>query len=267
MRLFKRILLIVLMVVVLTVSVVLLWMSQHYVVPIIMYHHVDTINTHGQANWVTPELFEKQMIYIRKNNYNVITFPELAESIHEKRKLPHKTVVITFDDGYVDNYTLAFPVLKKYKVPATIFLISDVINTEGYLSESQINEMWRNQINFGSHTRTHPYLPKISPEDRQKEIRGSKEVLEKLLKIQIDYFCYPVGGFTEDIKRMVREAGYKGACTTNRGAFRDNSDLYELKRIRFGNKDKTDFKIWAKLSGYYNLFRKTRLPKDEYPYD
>ena len=85
--------------------------------------------------------------------------------------------------------------------------------------------------------------------------------IEGELGHRIDYFAYPSGGFNESIQALVKESGYKGACTTNRGYHPHNDDPYEIKRIRFGNNDHSDLVLWVKLSGYYHLFRKWKNPE------
>jgi peptidoglycan/xylan/chitin deacetylase (PgdA/CDA1 family) len=120
-----------------------------------------------------------------------------------------------------------------------------------------MKEMEKYNIVAGAHTRHHVYLPKASGTEAQDEIAGSKKVIEDHLGHSIDYFCYPSGGFTADIKRLVMDAGYKAAVTTNRGKGKYNVDLYELKRIHMNNTDDeySGLVLWFKLSGYYNLFR------------
>ena len=116
-------------------------------------------------------------------------------------------------------------------------------------------------ISFGSHSRLHPYLPSIDSAEQRNQIQISKEILEHELGHPIDYFAYPSGGFNESIQALIKESGYKGACTTNRGYHPHNDDLYEIKRIRFGNNDHSDLVLWSKLSGYYQLFRKWKNPE------
>ena len=243
----------------LTVSCFLLWMSHNYTVPVMMYHSVDYADK-PEANWVSPELFERHMAYLFYHKYHVISLDELVDSIKEGRKISKKSVVITFDDGYENNYTYALNILKKYGFPATIFIPSDFLDTHGHLTTQQVKEMAQQKIDVGSHSRTHAYLPG-QPEITQKdEIRGSRQALEEKVATEIKYFAYPIGGFSPEIKKIVREAGYKGACTTNRGNDRANKDVYALKRIRFSNNDDKDHTLWIKLSGYYNLFRRLKDP-------
>lgn len=255
----KNIFLIIFVFLVIIIGGFLLWLPGHYVVPIIMYHQV-TYTDRPQTNWVSPENFEWQMAYLKDHGYNVIRLHELVEAIEEGRSLPRKTAVITFDDGYENNYTQAFKILKKYHFPAIIFVPSDRVNTEHYLTWEQIKEMIAAGIDIGSHTRTEAYLPDLMVERQRNEIQASKDILEQNLGITVEYFAYPIGGFSDGIKEIVKNAGYKAACTTNRGYDRFNKDLYELNRIRFSDKDIRKDYLWIKLSGYYNLFRKEKNP-------
>ncbi len=240
-------------------SCFLLWVSNNYVVPIMMYHNVD--NTHySEGNWITPENFERHMIYLKEHGYNVISLDELVTAIKEKQHISRKTVVITFDDGFENNYTNAYPILKQYGFPATMFIPSDLVNTKGRLTWEEIKEMAKHGVDIGSHGRVGEYLPSFSKKRQRDEIFTSKRILEDKLGRKISYFAYPIGGFTQDIKKMLVSAGYKGACTTNRGFDKKNLDVFELNRIKFSNKDNSDIILWAKLSGYYNLFRGYRAP-------
>ena len=238
-------------------GIFVLWVSDKYAVPIMMYHNVNYSNK-PRLNSVSPENFAKQMAYLHQHGYQVIPFSELVNSIREKKPLPQKSVVITFDDGYEDNYANAIPVLKQYHFPAIIFLVTDVVSKPGFVTWDQIKEMEKFGISFGSHTRLHTYLPSLDKAEQRNQIRGSKEILEQQLGHPVEYFAYPSGGFNDAIKELLKEAGYKAACTTNRGYHRMNDDPYIIKRIRFGNNDSCDFFLWAKLSGYNQVFRKCK---------
>lgn len=235
------------------------WASRHYVVPIMTYHHVNNVDPKRQDT-VSPERFEWHMAYLKKHHFNVLPLRALVRIIKQGKPLPRKTVVITLDDGYEDNYQYAFPILKKYGFPATIFVITDVINDEGYLTTTQMKEMLAQGIEIGSHTRRHAYLPGILGKTLLEEIQGSKDRLEQELGVPDVDFAYPAGGFTDEVKRAVQAAGYESACTTNRGYDRFNRDVYELKRVRFSDQDDRVDYLWMKLSGYYNFFRKPKNP-------
>ena len=230
------------------------WLSPRYTVPILMYHSIS----YGEgSSFVKPENFAKQMEYIKRNGYDVITLDELAGSIKDKRRLKRNKVVITLDDGYEDNFIYAYPIFKKFGFPATIFLPTDHMGRRGHLNWDEIRLMSKHKISFGGHTRTHLYLGDVSDiRVLLDEIGGPKKAIEREIGMPADYFCYPVGGFNAKVKEIVKEAGYKGACTTNRGFARLNSDVYELKRVKVTNSDALKpFSLWIKLSGYYNLFR------------
>jgi len=188
----------------------------------------------------------------------VISLDELVQGIKNGASFSEKTVVITFDDGFENNFLYAFPVLAKFDIPATIFIVTGYMGEkEGYLNWDQIRFMSNNGMDIGAHTRNNEYLPSIKdPGSLWDEIAGSKKDIEENLGTNVMYFCYPIGGFTKDVKDTVRKAGYKGACTTNRGTDRYNKDVYELNRIKITNSDCTKpLHFRAKLSGYYNLFR------------
>ena len=228
-----------------------------YVVPIIIYHHVEHVQK-PLANNVSPRSFARQMDYLKKHGYRVINLDELVHAIREKKRL-QKSVVITFDDGNEDNYAHAFPILKQHGFPATIFVIAATVGEEGYLNWGEIKEMERERVVIGSHTLSHVYLPGVSPQEHRHQIFESKKILEEKLGHPVDYIAYPSGGFNEEIKTIVKAAGYKGACTTNRGYHRLNEDIYELKRIRLSDRD-SNIALWVKFSGYYNLFRSLTDP-------
>lgn len=241
----------------LPIGIFYFFISPRYVVPILMYHSIESINP-PHPNSVNPEAFAKQMDFIQSGGYKVLSFDELIQSI-ENNQLPRHSVVVTFDDGYANNYSVAFPLLKEKKIPAMIFITPEQIGQPGYLTWDQIKEMERSGISFGSHTVNHTYLPDASPDEQKKQIVESKILIEKALGHPIDYFAYPSGGFTEAVKEMLKAAGYRAACTTNRGYHRDNKDLYELKRIRAKESDPS-FVLWTKLCGFYNFLRKSKSP-------
>ncbi len=236
-----------------------LWLSDKYVVPIIMYHHVrDSITTESDS--VSLYYFKKQMEFLKKYKYKVIGLEELVEGIKQGKSFPRKSVVLTFDDGFRDNYDNAFPVLKQYQFPVTMFVVISFLEHSGFLTWEQIKIMKEEGISIESHTMTHAYLPDFSKEEIVRELKESKRILEEKLGQPVLYLAYPIGGFNREIERLVEEAGYKAAFTTNRGYDRFNKDVYALNRIKFSDRNNTDLILWAKLSGFYNLFRKLKKP-------
>ncbi len=240
------------------------WLYPRYTVPILMYHSVQDKDG---TFFVSPENFARQMEFIKKNGYEVISLDQLVKSIKSGKPLKHNKVVITFDDGYEDNYKYAYPVLKQLGFPATIFLITDFMGKSfsdlpGFLSWEEIGLMSREGVSFGAHTKRHLYLGVIRDEKAAfEEISGSKKAIEQQINMPVDYFCYPTGGFCARAKQLVVLAGYKGACATNRGVNINNKDVYQLKRIKVTNFDLAKpFSFRIKLSGYYNIFRNDKRP-------
>ena len=232
-----------------------LWIVPHYTVPIITYHSIGYQN---DALSVTPENLDRQLAYLKDNHYNVISLDALVEGIKSNKKF-EKTVVITFDDGRKDNYQYAYPVLKRYNFPVTIFLAANLINNKAdFLTWDEVRAMMKDNISFEAHTKNHVHLDFVkSDEELWDEIAGAKKMIEDNIKTPVYYFSYPYGAFNDKVQSFMKKAGFKAACTTNVGPGRFNQDLYALKRIRI--KNDSSFTFWAKLSGYYNLFRRPRL--------
>jgi len=226
-----------------------------------MYHSIAIDPADSLS--VTPENFQKQMQYLQNAGYAVVSLDELVDAILTGKKFSRKEVVLTFDDGIENNYIKAFPVLSKYEMPAIIFLeTANIGSKDTYLTWDQVRLMAKNNIAFGAHTKTGAYLPSIREEHLLvSEIVSSKPDIEGQIKKEVKYFCYPTGGFNDRIKKIIRNAGYKGACTTNRGFDKLNTDVYEINRIKITDSDMNKpFNFRVKLSGYYNLFRKGKSP-------
>lgn len=259
MKLFKRLLVILAVMFFGAISLFFGWVYLKHVTPILMYHHVEA-SKQDEADKVNPEVFERQMKLIKELGYETLSLDAYIKLRLAGKKVPRKTLVITFDDGYEDNYTQAFPILKKYGHAATIFLHVDKIDTPGYLRWNQIKEMKQHKITFESHTLTHPHMPSFPQEIQHRELLESKRILEKELGYPIEYVAYPAGAFNEATKKAARDAGYKAGLTTNRGYAQNNSDLFELKRVRLSNSDVNKLYVWVKFAGYSNVFRKGEKP-------
>ena len=176
------------------------------------------------------------MFFLRRN-WHCLTLKELYyQYLFPQKNLDKKIFVITFDDGYRSNYLNALPLLKKYNLKATIFLIFNFIGKENYLNWNEIFEMQDYGIEFGSHTISHLKLTKISLPEAKKEIFNSKKFFENRLKREILSFCYPISDFNEKIIGLVKEAGYKLAVVTPCSPeFKES--IFTLKRIGISAKD------------------------------
>ncbi len=231
---------------------------------ILTYHSIS--NEIEPDETVTPEEFEKQLQYI-KENYKVISLEEAVEYIQTDIEKISGSIVITFDDGYRDNYRHAYPLLKKHSFPATIFLVSDFINSNSskYLSPSEIDEMMGNNISFGSHTISHRILTRLRNEEIIREIKDSKDILESQLGRRINSFAYPVGtraDFNDEIMEIVRTAKYACACSNVYGINGNTTNIFALKRIGIETTDNF-FLFKKKLNGTLNIlsFKDTKYIK------
>ncbi len=180
---------------------------------------------------ISKKNFEFQMKYLSKR-YPIISLDDLVSALKGKVELSSISLVITLDDGYKDSYTNAYPILKKYNIPATLFLISNYIGKRNrfgnYLSWNEIKKMKDSLIAFGSHTKTHSLLTQITENKLQEEILSSKLEIEKKLRKKIYFLAYPYGQTNETIKIIVKKTGYLAAFSTEDG---QENDLFDLKRI------------------------------------
>jgi len=208
---------------------------------------------------VSPETFDRQMSFLKRHKYNIVPLETLANLIKEKEKIPPKTVAITLDDGYRDNYTNAFPILKKYNLPATIFIIVEEVGRPlgDRLSWGEIKIMQDSGIiTFGSHTLGPTPLINIkSDEELKRQIFDSKRVLEEKLGREVRLFSYPEGMFNAKIRQMVIEAGYTCAVATNPGKYYPDDDIFALKRIRISERAKNMFVFAVETSGLYTFMK------------
>jgi len=227
-----------------------------YEAPILTYHRISSFCFDTPLLCVSPQSFKRQMDFIARHGYQVISLEELVNALSRKKNLPRKTVVITFDDGTEDVYQYGFPILKKHGFPATIFVISHSMGRPGFLSWGQINEMQRSGIDIGSHTKTHVFLPKVDDKKLWQEIFESKQEIQSRLGKEVTLFSYPMGGFNPQAQFFLKKSGYKGACTTNRGRYNIRADVFALRRIKMTDDSDNPLVMWVKLSGIYNLFRR-----------
>ena len=227
-------------------------------VPVLMYHHV---NKHkGDMVTVVPEVFERQMRYLNKAGYRTLRADELLSYIKGDLSFDGKVVMITFDDGWLDNYVYAFPVLRKYNINATIFIATDWIK-EGFDNISDLNSHihkhrearrlieqgeaykailnWKliremsesGLVEFYSHTKSHRKASSMSEDELSEELQKSKQTIEKKLSKDCSYLCWPFGSYNETAVKIARATGYKAVFTTQPGVVKKDSDPFTLRRI------------------------------------
>lgn len=227
-------------------------------IPILMYHKIG--KEAPTQWWVKTKHFRKQMRKLKKAGYKSIRLKDIYDYKLKKRNLPLHPIVITFDDGYHNFLTEAFPILKKYGFTATIFIITDKTadneevradNSWDHESESkyrtehliwpEIIRLAKKGIEIGSHTRTHPNLTRLEKVALKKEIKESKTILEEKLGMPVETFCYPGGRRNLLVIETVKETGYKIAVIVTPGIESTESpDLFNLKRICVGPGEDAD---------------------------
>jgi len=229
-------------------------------IPVLMYHHVAP--RPGDMVTVTPETFEGQMRHLAEAGYTILSLDELLAIVRGETAAPRRAVAITFDDGWLDNWVHAFPVLRKYRLRAAVFVVTDWVErasapesvdgrhvsfpphremceraergeTRGVVLDwERIGEM-RNSgfVRFYSHTRSHVKCDRVPEDVVVEELLSAKKTLEERLGSPCPYLCWPYGKFPRRAEALAREAGYEAVFTTRHDVVRPGTDPYEVPRI------------------------------------
>jgi glycosyltransferase involved in cell wall biosynthesis len=226
--------------------------------PVLMYHAVGSSKEKAGAYIIKDKKFKMHINWIKRLGYKVISIDQLM-GYRQSNQFPHaRTAIITFDDGYLDNYTLAEPALLKHSLPATIFLVSDYVgkvnewDKAGQLAGrplmnwSQVIELSTRGVKFGSHTCTHMSLKKVLLEQAYFEITFSKEKLESRINADIQVLAYPYGEYDIKIQKLVEQAGYTAGFTIEPGLNGVNSSALALKRTEIQGTD-SFVRLWLAL--------------------
>ena len=211
---------------------------------ILMYHNIDNPPKGARIPnlYVTPRMFRFQMWYLKAAGFRVLSIQNLVAAV-DAGDARHNIAAITFDDGYMDFYKNAYPVLKRYGYPSTVYVVSKLVGKDNVwdahneniakplMDRKALIEISKKGVQIGSHTKTHPELTRILPGEQNEEISASKKDLEELLDHPVDTFCYPGGDYNEQVKEAVKMAGYHNAVTTRRGQVEKGYDPFALRRI------------------------------------
>lgn len=209
--------------------------------PILSYHRIcDVPRADDPLNLCArPQDFERVLYYLVTRGYRFVSLDTALDVMSGSHPRREKLACLTFDDGYRDFYTHAFPILRKYGAPATVFLVTGCIGGTNHwddryglpslplLSREDIRELDARGVELGSHTVTHRPLPDLSAAEQMREIVDSKRELEELLDHPVRFFCYPHVNCDERVQSMVRDAGYSGAC----GGEQATHSRYLLHRV------------------------------------
>lgn len=211
-----------------------------------MYHDVGFP---GAPLVVPPDAFREQMDYLVSEGYSTITLDDLLKAMAgQDVPLPSKPVVITFDDGYEGVYRFAYPVMKQRGLSGTVFIISGMVGTKGYMTWDNIRELCRHGFTAGSHTVSHPDLTALDVHGIAREVGASRRAIAAETGQEAIAFCYPAGRFSPLVIEEVRAAGYLGAVTTAYGFVGPGDDMFTLRRIRVDGRDSLTV-FSAKLAG------------------
>ena len=212
-------------------------------IPVLAYHNVDhaPVGALLRKLYVTPTQFERQMWTLRRCGFRALSMSQGLPHLADEQ--PSKCVILTFDDGYLDNLREAAPILKKYGFSATCYVVSgrigehnrwdcDELNVKKPLmNRQQLDEWLACGMEIGSHTVSHPRLDQIEPAAAEQEIAQSRIALSGLFGVEIAHFCYPYGRFNAENVKAVHRAGYRSAVATSRGFARPGDDMFQLPRV------------------------------------
>lgn len=247
-------------------------------IPVLMYHSISNDNENGVHPYyrinTSPDVFAEHMKFLHINNYLVITLAEAVKLLFNPQPVTRnpqsatRYAVLTFDDGFRDFYTQAYPILQKYGFGATVFLPTGFIEDKGqkikdkeHLGWREVRELHKDGITFGSHTVTHPKLKLLKREDIVYEIRQSMETIEDKLGESIESFSCPYAfpdedkEFTKFLKETLQECGYRYGVSTRIGTTTKDDGIFFLKRIPANSCDDVSF-FRAKLEGAYDWLNK-----------
>jgi peptidoglycan/xylan/chitin deacetylase (PgdA/CDA1 family) len=212
--------------------------------PILMYHHVGPLPPRPDAIrrdlTVSPANFEKQLVYLAESRIQTVHLDALMTHLGGGPQLPPRAVVLTFDDGYDDNYQFAFPLLRKYGMVGTFFITTGFIGKPGYLTWAQIEEMALGGMSIQAHSADHADLTAIRPVDLTRQLVAPKLLLEERLGQPVRFMAYPAGKFNRTVVEATRAAGYAAAVTVSHGTVHVPSALYEVFRVRVRGSDSVE---------------------------
>lgn len=240
--------------------------------PILTYHSVDET---GSPISKSVEKFRQEMQFLKDAGYQSLTLSEAIKHLKTGENASRKMCVITFDDGFANNFEQAFPILEEVGFTATIFLVTSLIGQQSQWNVSeaiqqagadalplmnwdQIREMANAGFEFGSHTKSHPYLTTLPDSQLREELLESRKNIEDELGVGCSTLCYPYGDANGQVREAAREAGYDAAVTIRFGLNQQNgNDLFNLKRLgsaRFS----TETILRASLNGGYGWHLRQR---------
>jgi peptidoglycan/xylan/chitin deacetylase (PgdA/CDA1 family) len=222
-------------------------------IPILTYHHVGDGK---EWYYVSAGEFENQLKFLQENGFQVLSVAEASEVLAGKGTLPKRPVVITFDDGYEDNYSAALPVLEKYGMRATFFVTTGKMGQPDYLTWDQVRAMRQRGMEIGSHTVNHYTLNEINLKEFERELLSSRLMLQNNVTIAAVFFANPFGETAPAVVELLRQTGYQAACASIVGMNRPGENPYRLKRMSV---PRSSLGIWEFRLRLWRLYAGARL--------
>jgi peptidoglycan/xylan/chitin deacetylase (PgdA/CDA1 family) len=212
-------------------------------IPILMYHSISEVSERNKkirsvnpAYSLAVSQFREQMEYLLTNRYTTLSLDQLLND----ESVPQKSLVITFDDGWANNYTCVFPILKNYGFTATIFVISGSIGKANYMDWQQVREMSEAGLSIQSHSVSHKPLAQLSKTEVKYELETSKKTIADALGKEVDFLSLPHGVFNNKVLKIAQEAGYHAICTSEPGYSHACRNLPVMKRINISDQFQID---------------------------
>jgi peptidoglycan/xylan/chitin deacetylase (PgdA/CDA1 family) len=202
--------------------------GRHLPVAILMYHHISPVRKGSPLLYVSPAQLATQLAYLQSHGYHVVTLQQLYDAWMNEGSLPAQPVVLSFDDGYPDQYRYAAPLLRHFGDPAVLNLI--VHNLGGAFTQAMVARMIAWGWELDSHTISHRDLARLSPGQLRYELAGSRNRLRRSFGVAVNFFCYPGGVHDAKVVAAVRTAGYLAATSIQYG-LADPAELFSLPRI------------------------------------
>jgi peptidoglycan/xylan/chitin deacetylase (PgdA/CDA1 family) len=203
-------------------------------IAVLGYHSIGDKPRGGILRWcVSPRDFDEQMALLRQRRLTPLTVSHYADLLARGGPMPPRPVLITFDDGYADLATTALPVLRRYAIAATAYLITARLRSpeEGFLRREQVRDLRAAGVEIGSHGHTHRPLDCLRRAEALAEAVLSKRILEVLLDAPVRSFAYPYGYHGAAVRRAVRAAGYDSACAVKNALSHRADDPFAIARV------------------------------------
>jgi peptidoglycan/xylan/chitin deacetylase (PgdA/CDA1 family) len=201
-----------------------------------MYHRISELPPDAgpllRDLTVHPADFDRQIRYLVQNHYTLLTAGQVERAVRLGQPLPIKAVALTLDDGYDDNFTQAFPILRRYGLDGTLFLVTGTVGTTGHVTWDEAREMLTERMEFGSHSVHHFDLTTLATPDLDRELTQSKRDLERELAVMVEQIAYPSGQYNHRVQERARQAGYEAGWKKGGGWVTPDSDPLMLPRVR-----------------------------------